>query len=95
MHWTTWTSKVTTGPWPELQEKATWDDAVRDGIVEWKREGLVDNGSLQCDRRLLQALGIPAKGKMFEGKSDAEEEEPEVIVVKNEQTSKKRKTSHA
>ena len=75
--------------------KAKFEAAVKDGTFARKREDLDDDGSLMCDRKLLHALGVPAEGKMlFDGKADAEEEEPDVVVVREERASKKRKTNH-
>ena len=48
-----------------VASRAKWDDAVRKGKIVREHENLIDDGSLQCDRQLLLALGIAKEDKLL------------------------------
>ena len=79
-----------------LAGKTKWDAAIKDGTIVRDRLDLVDDGSLQGDRRILQTLGVVREDKMlFCTKSDDEhidaerrntEEAAEAVVKTEERT---------
>ena len=73
--------------------KAAWDVAVKSGFIVEGYRGLKDDGSLQCDRQLLLALGVAKEDKMlFCTKSNAVDE-GEKVVVKSEGSIQKRRSA--
>lgn len=80
-----------------LANKAAWDDAVKEGKIVRQHEHLVDDGSLQCDRQLLLALGVAKEDKMlFHTKTDnvedseaveAEAKDAAEVAIKTEEHS--------